>query len=123
MRHVFIILALVLSHAGYLHCAKEITNDRHVVMVPVTKAPEGEMRIGYFHGGRIHILYRIWLDKGYKAEGVKVGLYSKFLYDWQGLNRKGFFRVPEKAADMEAVNKGSDNFARVTGGRIIEAME
>jgi ABC-type nitrate/sulfonate/bicarbonate transport system substrate-binding protein len=116
----FLLILAVLAASG---AAQETPNDRSVAMLPAAKAPAGEMRLGYFHGGRAHILYRILLDKGFAAQGVDVGLYSEFLNDSEGLGRKGFFRAPADIPEMNAVTTCDDFFGRVTGVKIIAAME
>ena len=91
-----------------------------------------EIRIGYFHGGRVFVPYRAYVydsnthlmrekDEKYKTnyfeqEGVNVKLYSQNMLedDWS--------EVPKHHEDM-ILRYGSNLFGKVTGTRIIEAVD
>lgn len=73
------------------------------------------VRIGYFHGGRVHCLYRAYVYNYFEEENVPVELYSQYL------NQDRFLLVPKEHRDMkEDSEKG---FGKLTGTKIIKAIE
>ncbi len=73
------------------------------------------VRIGYFHGGRVHCLYRAYVYNYFEEENVPVELYSQYL------NQDRFLLVPKEHREMkESSEKG---FGKLTGRKIIKAIE
>jgi ABC-type nitrate/sulfonate/bicarbonate transport system substrate-binding protein len=81
---------------------------------------DNPVRIGYFHGGRIHLLWRAYISKYFDDEGVNVEFYSKYL------GKEGLYKVPKNFGEMQE-KMGTDDeaayFGKQTGTEIIEAME
>lgn len=75
-----------------------------------------EVKIGYFHGGRVHGLYRPYVFKKFDEGGINVGLYTEYLLE------DGFYKVPKEHVEMKKL-ANERAFGRVTGVRIIQAME
>lgn len=78
------------------------------------------IRIGYFHGGRIHLFWRAYIDKYFEDEGINMEFYSRYL------GRKELCRVPDNFAEMQRrMGAGGEAtyFGKQTGAEIIEAME
>jgi len=73
------------------------------------------VKIGYFNGGRAHCLYRTYDYSYFKKEGVDVELYSQYL------NKDKFFQLTQEHRKM--MKAGNKSFGRVTGEKIIEAIE
>lgn len=73
------------------------------------------VKIGYFHGGRSHGLYRAYVYDYFDNENVSVELYSQYL------NEDEFLPVPKQYQDMKRNCK--KEFGRVTGLRIIKAIK
>lgn len=73
------------------------------------------VRIGYFHGGRVHCLYRAYVYNYFDKEKVPIELYSQYL------NEKGFLLVPKEHQDMKEISE--KGFGKLTGLRIIKAIE
>lgn len=91
-----------------------------------------EIKIGYFHGGRVFVPYRAYVydsnghlaeEKGekygtnyFEQEGVSVKFYS------QNMLEDNWSEVPKRHEEM-ILRYGSDLFGKVTGIRIIDAIE
>lgn len=73
------------------------------------------VRIGYFHGGRVHGLYRAYVYNYFDEENVPVELYSQYLND------DAFLLVPKEHRHM--MKNAENDFGKVTGLRIIKAIE
>ena len=82
----------------------------------IPKLEGSPLRVGYFHGGRTHNLYRAlqygWLNQ----EGANMHLYASYLED-----QMNFRKVPD--SHQELVNLRSEkDFGRTRGTSIVKAM-
>jgi len=75
------------------------------------------MRIGYFHGGRTHLLYRAYINRYFEEEGVDVQFFTK------ALGKDGLFEVPKSHEGMKEKGKEIPFFGRMTGLEIVEEIE
>ncbi|NNN05264.1 MAG: ABC transporter substrate-binding protein [Elusimicrobia bacterium] len=79
------------------------------------------LRIGYYHGLRIHLLYRAYIGGYFDAEGVSVDFYSQYL------NMPGFELVPKGYDELEKKLRneegGKSYFGMVRGTDIIDAID
>ncbi len=79
------------------------------------------VRVGYFHGLRIHLLYRAYVGGYFDAQGVSVDLLSEYL------NVPGFVKVPtsydELARKLKNEEGGKSYFGMVRGTDIIDAID
>lgn len=79
---------------------------------PTLKRP---VRIGYFHGGRVHCLYRTYVYGYFEKENIPVELYSQYL------NEDKFLLVPKDHQKM--MGDSEEGFGKLTGLKIIKAIE
>lgn len=82
-----------------------------------SKALRRPVRIGYFHGGRTHALYRTYVYNLFDKENVDVEFYSQYL------RGDKFVLVPNQHERMKDMQKAGNLFGKVTGERIIKAIE
>jgi len=75
------------------------------------------IRIGYFHGGRTHLLYRAYINRYFEEEGVDVQFFTK------ALSKDGLFEVPKSHEDMKERRSDIFGFGKMTGIRIVEEIE
>lgn len=91
--------------------------ERNGTFPPAIPKLEGSpLRVGYFHGGRCHNLYRAlqygWLDQ----EGANMHLYSSYLED-----QMNFRKVPDSHQDLVNLRAEKD-FGRTRGTSIVDAI-
>jgi sulfonate transport system substrate-binding protein len=105
-----------------LEVKNNIAFDKH------NKRPEElnkPIRLGYFHGGRIHLLYRSYINKEFEKEGVGITFYTRTTYENE------WIEVPKDNDGVEKINRESMRihntseriFGRATGLEIIDALE
>jgi len=93
--------------------------------INLEKEKADPVKIGYFFGGRTHVIYRTYVKKGFEEEGVGVELYTRQLY------QDGWLKVPcdhdevtrLRRKDRKSLDKPSRLFGRATGVEIIEGMQ
>ena len=91
-------------------------------------AKDNIVKFGYFFGGRIHVVYRAYINNYFDNENIGVRLYTQWLRedDW--------YEVPQNHEEMHEITQtvtpeGGDvsgivrEFGKVTGIKIIEAMD
>lgn len=79
----------------------------------------GPVRIGYFHGGRIHLLYRAYINNYFDNEKVEVKFLSKGLPPAEDK----LFEVPKSHPEMDKKIRDIFYFGRVTGLEIVKEIE
>ena len=84
-------------------------------------AASAPVRVGYFHGLRIHLLYRAYVGGSFERDGVKVDLYTQYLH------RPGLYPVPKDFAEMEEKQHdeggGKSYFGMARGSDILDAIK
>ena len=78
--------------------------------------PDNPIRIGYFLGGRVNIIYRTSIYNYFDDEGVNVNLYTKFLREEE------IFEVPKSEEERVKMSKGKRNFGKMSGIEIVDGM-
>lgn len=84
------------------------------------------VRIGYFHGGRIYVLYRNYINNEFEKEGVKLELYTRNMYQetWRSLPRIIPPETPKNSQDMLVdLQKTKGIFVQPTGVEVIAAID
>lgn len=74
------------------------------------------VRIGYFLGGRVNIIYRTYIDNYFDKEGVKVKLYTKFLRGDE------IYEVPKTDEETRELMKKGKRFGKMGGPEIVEKI-
>lgn len=77
----------------------------------------GVVRIGYFHGGRTHLLYRAYINDYFEKEGVDVRFVTK------ALDSDDLVEVPKGYGEFEEMQNDSSFLGRMTGVEIIQEIE
>src|SRR3989338_275342 len=77
---------------------------------------EKVVRIGYFHGGRVNIIYRAYINGFFSREGVNVKLYTK------NLKEDKFYDVPQSNDGMKKIPGGNRHVGKVSGTEIIDRI-
>lgn len=72
-----------------------------------------EIRIGYFHGGRVFVPYRAYVFKEFDKAGLNVVFYT-------AKESNELFPVPKSALEMKKIREKIPNFGRLTGRTIID---
>jgi len=87
-------------------------------------AKDNIVKIGYFYGGRIHAIYRAYMNKLFEAEDIDVQLYTQFLLqdDWYEVPKSHQAMLSILLPTSEGMAMGRE-FGKVTGIKIIEAMD
>lgn len=85
--------------------------------VSLSEKKEATARIGYFHGGRTHLLYRAYINDYFENEGVDVKFITKALHN------DDLFEVPKNHSEFEEKNDDTPFFGRMTGIEIIDEIE
>lgn len=75
------------------------------------------VRIGYFHGGRIHLFYRAYINGYFEREKADVLLITKTL------RKDELYDVPKTYAEFQAREQKDKHFGRMTGTEIVSEME
>ena len=75
------------------------------------------VRIGYFHGGRTHMMYRAYINKYFEEDKVDVNFFTK------ATNRDELFQVPKSHEAMREKHGEIPFFGRMTGIEIVEEIE
>ncbi len=83
---------------------------------PASNAKETAVRIGYFQGGRVNMIYRAHIAGFFSREGVNVKLYTK------DLKGEKLYEVPQSHDEMKRLSKGKLNFGKISGIEIIDKM-
>jgi ABC-type nitrate/sulfonate/bicarbonate transport system substrate-binding protein len=78
---------------------------------------ENPIRIGYFLGGRVNIIYRTSIYDYFDNEGILVNLYTKFL------NNDEIFLVPKSEEERRKFTDGRPHFGKMSGLEIVEGIE
>lgn len=81
------------------------------------RSEKGVARIGYFHGGRTHLLYRAYIHDYFGKEGIDVKLITKELFN------DALSEVPKSHEEFEKKSEDSSFFGRMTGIEIIKEIE
>lgn len=55
------------------------------------------VKIGYFHGGRTHLLYRAYVNSEFENEDVDVAFFTKYAH------KDNFYEVPKKHEEMNKI--------------------
>ncbi len=87
-----------------------------VSTLPPKKKIENPIRVGYFHGGRCHTLYRALLYGWLEREDAPLHLYTSFLED-----QFNFQKVPDDHQTLVNLRAEKD-FGRTRGTSIVEAI-
>lgn len=74
-------------------------------------------RLGYFHGGRTHLLYRAYINDYFEKEGVDVKFFTKALHN------DDLFEVPRDHKKFEEKSGEIPFFGRMTGIEIIDEIK
>lgn len=77
----------------------------------------GVVRIGYFHGGRTHLLYRAYINGYFENESVDARLITK------SLDSEDLIEVPKKHEEFEQKQDEVSFLGRMTGVEIIREIE
>lgn len=83
---------------------------------PASDAKETAVRIGYFHGGRVNMIYRAYIAGFFRQEGVNVKLYTK------DLKGEKLYEVPQSNDEMKRLSKGKWDFGKISGTEIVDMM-
>lgn len=86
----------------------------------IKSALPGSVRIGFFFGGKSYPLFQAYSNDYFSKEGVSVDFYSQYML------KDGFHKVPrsyEELWDKKNPDGGKSYFGKVTGVKIIEAIE
>ena len=83
---------------------------------PASNAKEKAVRIGYFQGGRVNMIYRAHINGSFSREGVIVKLYTK------DLKGEKLYEVPQSNDEMKRLSKGKLNFGKISGTEIVDRM-
>ena len=102
--HIYIILILILIGAPFL--IREFYPADEKTEIISTERP---VRIGYFHGGRVNMMYRTLIYDYFDEEGVSVELYTRFL------KKDELFKVPETDRETTAMWIGKTEFGNPFG--------
>jgi len=104
---IFSLVALMLAGIGGAFVSLNFSSQQPV-------------RIGYFHGGRVNMIYKAYTNGYFDREGVDVELYTKFLKDEE------IFMLPkahkETLAVEEELGKAGLYFGKISGIEIIDKM-
>ena len=79
-------------------------------------ADESTVKIGYFQGGRVDMIYRTNINGFFDQEGVDVKLYTT------ELRGKEFLEVPKTHEEFLEIQKNTLNFGKVRGTEIVDFM-
>lgn len=105
----FLVFSGVVAYYGEDFLLLKLSNELQ------SESGEGEVRLGYFHGGRTNMIYRAYIDDYFKNEQVDVGLYTK------NLNKENFFNISDDEVSAQQLAKESD-FGKVSGEEIISEI-
>lgn len=77
------------------------------------------IKIGFFYGGRVNVIYRAFVDGYFDREGIKAELITRLE------DREGWFSMPQSYGMTKEILDTSNPlvFGRATGIEIIENME
>ena len=75
-----------------------------------------EMRIGYFHGGRVFVPYRAYVFGEFDRAGLNVGFYTATAKD----GAEGLLFVPKNVVEVQSIRDKDPLFGRFTGREILE---
>jgi len=94
-----------------------------VFLVFAVRDQENPVRIGYFHGGRVNMIYRTFINNYFNQEGVAVELYTKNLYGDE------IFKIPktdEETLTMLLARERQDSqrnvFGKMSGIEIVDKI-
>lgn len=111
----YLIIILILL-AGYFLAQKFYVPDEKID--PATTARP--VRIGYFHGGRVNMIYRTSIYNYFDEEGLDVELYTKFLKSDE------LFEVPKNHSETSEMWSGKtahgNPFGKMTGIEIVDRI-
>ena len=79
--------------------------------------PTSQVRIGYFDGGRVNMLYRAYINNYFEEEGAPVSLYTKFL------NEKEIFQISKTYREVQELKQGRERSGRIPGFGKISGIE
>ncbi len=120
-KSLFIITVMLIGFSLHIYNPSFLIGKELINKKPIEQKDKNDVlnsnkpiRIGYFHGGRIHLLYRAYINNYFDDEDIDVELYSEYLL------KDGWNKIPKNHEEME---KNKRTFGRVTGIRIIEAMD
>ena len=102
--HIYLILILILIAAPFL-IREFYSVDEKTEIISI----ERPVRIGYFHGGRVNMMYRTLIYDYFDEEGVNVELYTRFLKEDE------LFKVPETDMETTAMWVGKAEFGNPFG--------
>lgn len=109
-----------MSRRGFLFVLFVLILGGILLYLTFSAEPAASVRIGYFHGGRVNMIYKAYINGYFDREGVDVTLYTKFLKD------KEIFPLSKKHEETlkveEVLGEAGLYFGKISGLEIIDSM-
>ena len=120
-----VLIVLLLGLLGVYFYSGGFSTDKNISPIEFeADARNNVVKIGYFFGGRIHAVYRAYINDYFEREGVGVELQTQFLLqdEWHEVPKQheAMIRLTLPREESRAMGR---EFGKVTGIRIIEAMD
>lgn len=74
------------------------------------------IKIGYFHGGRVNIVYRAHIYNSFDQENIKVKLYT------QDLRSEKLIEIPKSNDEFQAIRGRYQNLGKMSGIEIVDRI-
>lgn len=93
----------------------QLQEEEGVSDTDVAITDENIVKIGYFHGGRVNMIYRTHINSFFDEEGINVKLYT------QNLKSTNLFEVPKSNVEVRMMAEAG-SFGKIRGTEIVELM-
>ena len=110
-------LFAVLILSILIGCENEdlISEDNAISASELKINDEDTVRMGYFHGGRVNMIYRTHIFKYFDKEEINVKLYTRNIHDTE------LFEIPKSHEEVKIISRGQF-FGKMRGTEIVDFM-